>query len=117
MQIRAHNKIWYRKNSRLKNTKAQGSVSDSDPLLENQIKRQSVLCFIDTKKTQTPNHKVAISESADHYWDVIGHCEDRFQSPCLPQNYWVVLGGEENNTIRDKDRLRSDPHEFPGFLR
>ena len=33
-----------------------------------------------------------------------------------PRGYWVVLSGEENTPLRDKDHLSNDPHEFPGFL-
>ena len=47
-------------------------------------------------------------------------CEGRFRSPYarwfLSLGYWVDQSGEENIPLGDRDHLRSDPHEFPGFL-
>ena len=46
----------------------------------------------------------------------ISNCESSLVSPCLPQGCWVVLSDEKSTPLRGKDRLRNDPHEFPGFL-
>ena len=55
------------------------------------------------------------------YLDFSNHiCEGSFRSPYaswfLSLGYWVGQSGEENIPLRDRDRLRSDRHEFPGFL-
>ena len=50
----------------------------------------------------------------------LSSCEVNFWSPCVSRplslGYWVGQCDEENTPLRDRDRLRSDPHEFPGFL-
>ena len=47
-------------------------------------------------------------------------CEGSFRSPYarwfLSLGYWVDKSGEKNTPLRDRDHLKSDPHEFPGFL-
>ena len=47
-------------------------------------------------------------------------CEGSFRSPdarwFLSLGYWVDQSSEEKTPLRDRDRLRSDPHEFLGFL-
>ena len=49
-------------------------------------------------------------------WNCEGSFWSSYASWFLPLGYWVGQSDEENTPLRDRDHLRSDPHEFPGFL-
>ena len=106
----------------LENREPTGDISQSDPRPKAELSTRHTSNSVDSDPEETSHKRCCCFLFLLMCWNAFfllwgwTNCEDRFQSPCLPQNYWVVLSGEENTPFRDKDRLRSDPHEFPGFL-